>query len=639
MAERAKYTKKAAVRKKPIAAETGLSSTVIGETELRSPAETRSSTGETTSGETVVTEDGTIVINRSTALSSETTFLSKFTEGETFIRDFSIDGKSIIYNGEVKDFTISADIGSKFDLEITDGNGNYYNFQNKTFASTKTSLIKRMKSPVFHGSISFPSTVRSTTTYSLKLTAVTDHCGKTMFLPRKEVYNQDGTVNLLESTGSNGNTWIKEFNQGPVVTVSISSMAPTLADSGEAWNGVTHATTTIGDNLGRRNPIKTNFKVLITAATNQAIKINRQPRHSDIFITTTEAIGAASAINVISDEDIWSETARSTGRVVNGAVTSGTNVTMDDDVGSYWAVGDRITGNAALNAKTGASAVTVTAINVGSNAKVFTMSEAIAIADDAELTFTEPHYYRWPITNVMDLYSGSILDPNNSTVEADSSISSYQTFIASSSVIDDGCERRSFGTVIPNVSVDAITTTGAATTTAYGRITEQGGEVVFNNKQPKAFESQSLRFFNYGEKRMSKVIRGDIKFNNLKAEIESSNVITTTINDASATGLVALNDFDVTSKNGIMDDVSIVSGANINTASGTPKVTTIASSTGKNLTLTPGSHYVQNGETLTFTGAATIITLTGEFESTDIGDNNFTMYFDVEKFLTAAYNT
>ena len=181
---------------------------------------------------------------------------------------------------------------------------------------------------------------------------------------------------------------------------------------------------------------------------------------------------------------------------------------------------------------------------------------------------------------------------------------------------------------------------GAVSATAYGRNTTQPGDIVFNQKQGKIFESQTVRFFAYGKKSMGKVLKGGpVVFSNLKAEIEEANIVTTTINDASATGAALLNDFDVTSKNGIMDDVSVVSGVNISTSGVAPVVSTIASSTGKNLTLTPGGHLVQNGQTLTFTGAASVITLTGQVQINDIGDNTITMYFDVEKFLTCGYNT
>ena len=76
--------------------------------------------------------------------------------------------------------------------------------------------------------------------------------------------------------------------------------------------------------------------------------------------------------------------------VVDGAVTSGVKVVMDNNVATKMEVGDRVTGNAALNA----AHVTVVALDPdGDNTKEFSMSEAIAIADDAVLTFTGSDQY------------------------------------------------------------------------------------------------------------------------------------------------------------------------------------------------------------------------------------------------------
>ena len=76
--------------------------------------------------------------------------------------------------------------------------------------------------------------------------------------------------------------------------------------------------------------------------------------------------------------------------VVNGAIADGVKVVMDNNVATKMEVGDRVTGNAALNAAN----VTVVALNPDSdNVKEFSMSEAIAIADDAVLIFTGSDQY------------------------------------------------------------------------------------------------------------------------------------------------------------------------------------------------------------------------------------------------------
>ena len=68
---------------------------------------------------------------------------------------------------------------------------------------------------------------------------------------------------------------------------------------------------------------------------------------------------------------------------VNGAVSSGVKVVMDNNVVGNMVVGDRVTGNAALEVAN----VTVAALNPdGDNAKEFSMSEAITLADGVTLT-------------------------------------------------------------------------------------------------------------------------------------------------------------------------------------------------------------------------------------------------------------
>ena len=108
--------------------------------------------------------------------------------------------------------------------------------------------------------------------------------------------------------------------------------------------------------------------------------------------------------------------------------------------------------------------------------------------------------------------------------------------------------------------------------------------------------------------------------------------LTTTVNDTDATGSAALSIFDVASAVGILDDVSVMSGVNITASGGTPTVTNISSNT---LTLTPGSHFLQNGQSLTFKGASRIATITGTIELTSLSANTATLGFDLEKFLTA----
>jgi hypothetical protein len=188
------------------------------------------------------------------------------------------------------------------------------------------------------------------------------------------------------------------------------------------------------------------------------------------------------------------------------------------------------------------------------------------------------------------------------------------------------------------VHVDGIDPFGYKPTISQGVITKQLGNVTFDTKQPAALaDDTDVVFWAYGTSQISKLTGNVIKLSNLKVELTD---VTTTVNDASATGSAALSDFDVASVAGIMDDVSVVSGVNMLSTVVNPTVTTISSS---NLTVTPGGHYLQNGQTLTFKGASTIATITGTLEIKYIGDFRTvagasvapSITFNLEKFLTA----
>jgi len=76
--------------------------------------------------------------------------------------------------------------------------------------------------------------------------------------------------------------------------------------------------------------------------------------------------------------------------VVNGAVSAGVKVVMDNVVATKMVVGDRVTGNDALNA----ALVTVAALNPdGDNTSEFSLSSAVAIADDEVLSFSGDDQY------------------------------------------------------------------------------------------------------------------------------------------------------------------------------------------------------------------------------------------------------
>jgi len=116
---------------------------------------------------------------------------------------------------------------------------------------------------------------------------------------------------------------------------------------------------------------------------------------SEVKTTTTAAVNSSTSVPVANRDGIMDgiSTVKGIGintiikgtDTVDGAVTSGVKVVMDTNVANTMKVGDRITGNAALDAAT----VTVAALNPdGDNVKEFSMSEAIALGDNLALNFS-----------------------------------------------------------------------------------------------------------------------------------------------------------------------------------------------------------------------------------------------------------
>ena len=75
-----------------------------------------------------------------------------------------------------------------------------------------------------------------------------------------------------------------------------------------------------------------------------------------------------------------------------------------------------------------------------------------------------------------------------------------------------------------------------------------------------------------------------------------------------------------------------MSGVNIKASGGAPRISNISSST---ITVSPGNHVLQNGQTLTFKGSSRIATITGDIEITKFPEADTTIYFDLETFLDA----
>tara|TARA_R110001632_G_scaffold26835_1_gene72290 strand:+ start:1668 stop:3434 length:1767 start_codon:yes stop_codon:yes gene_type:complete len=540
--------------------------------------------------------------------------------GSKIIKSFNLDTSDIKETGERRRFTISGDKGATFSLEIKEG-VNYYNFETGLFQTTQTKLTNvSIGGNSYKGSISFPK-VAAGAQYDIYL--FTEN--STKHAEYNEVRFPNNSIDINSTTGSNSNLIQKVIYQTLNVTLTLAGYSPNGTVTGTMG---TQVITTSRNASTASIP----FSFIVTTGTSNTLAINKQPVSSDVmaFITATPA---AIPLN-IKGENIYPATTAAD-KVVNGAVEDGaTNVTMDDDFTGLWAVGDRITGNAALDARRQANVVTVTAVNVGSNAKVFTMSEAIAIDDDETLSFSNRRNYRWSLDNIYNLSAG-MRQLKGSFFAAQPTIKEYLT----QTTVNEG-EANEYKVDI--VRIPALEPAGTATTPSTPVTTRDGttkvetiaqtGNVTFSEQALLIFGSGSTnaRIFSYGPSEINRLTGYDVEFTDLAVALTE---ITTTTTAASAGG--SSTNVVIANRIGISDNISSVSGIGIDSSVANPTVASGAGSvTGAGTIVLSAAQSLESGITLTFPGAGSVATITGNIKVNKAGNENVVLRFDLEKFLT-----
>ena len=534
------------------------------------------------------------------------------------LRTIEMDFNNISQKGALRNFIIKGSKGSVFSLEIKNNSGLYYNFSSRVFQAAETKLDKiKMNKDYYENSILFPA-VTVAAQYDIYLIA--DYSSATIHAAPIEVRLEDGALNVNASIGSHSLMLRKVLFQTLDVVLTINPFAVNAPSSFGSMSVVNSTVTApIGVNVG-----KVPFKISFTSANGKAFAINQQPSSGMFAAFAIRTIGSAGI--TIPGEDKYGGAARSSDKVVNGAVTSGSNVTMDDDVGTLWAVGDRITGNDALDVRTRDNAVTITAVSVGGNDKIFTMSEAIAIADDETLTFTSPYYYKWPVDDSEGLVPGISIVPGAGNITGSPIITTEADLNIDPDVNVSRYKRKVEKTEKPVFSRDA--TTKLITKT-------QGGNIVFSEQQLDVLKDDSLKFFGYGSGNIKSLLGWDVEISNLKATL----TVPTTNTAAAVSDSVTVT---VDSGHGIMDDVTSISSINIDSSAADPIVTTIASynvSSAATATLTlSAAQTLEDNELLTLNGAGQTITVTGDIVVKN-ASASATLRLDVTKFITATTET
>jgi len=615
---------------------------------------------------------------------------------ENVIKSFNLDTSDIKAAGEVRTFNISGDNNAVFSLEVKNGN-NYYNFQTNSFQAAETKLSNiTIGTGSYKGNITFPK-VAAGAQYDIFLFSETNH--DTRHADYVEVRAADGSIDINSSTGSNSNLVQKVIYQTLDVTITLSGYSTLGNVTG------TSATQTITTSRNKSTG-KIPFSLGYTVTSTRTLTINKKPTSNDI-IAFIEATVGSSGVN-IPGEDIY-PTVTAANKVVNGAVTSGTVVTMDDDFTGLWAVGDKITGNAALDARTQATAVTVASINP-SNAKQFSMSEAIAIDDDETLSFSARQNYRWPISSTTtDL---SKITAGMTSIH-DSGHVKVADYVQQTTVLEGEVGEYK----VDNIRIPALDTLGQkpisvrdgttkVVTTTVGSSTNPIN-ITFDNQTKLSTLPAAFKIFSNGTAEIERLTGYNLEFSDL--DIALTEVKTTTTAAVNSSTSVP-----ITNRDGIMDGISRISGIGVDTTiAGTdtvngavtsgvkvvmdanvantmsvgdritgnaaldrttvtvaalnpdgdnvkefsmseavalgdglalsfsnqknlePRVVSGAGSvTGAGTIVLSAAQTLENGIELTFPGASTIATITGNIKVNKAGNKDVTLRFDLEKLLT-----
>ena len=520
------------------------------------------------------------------------------------INSFELDLSDLPAETSSRIFTIKGINEPVFSLEIKNEDNYYYNFVTNTFQAAKARLSNKVvKNNIYKGSIIFPK-ITDDDHYDIYLFAEAG----SQHIPYNEVRFEDGSIDINSSTGSSSLLLQKIIYQYTDITLTLTTDTPTSAFS-------TTSVVTDTFTLSRgKSMSKVPFTMSCSSASGASFTIKRQPNTDDILSYSTLTVG--SAPELLPGENQYPSVSNTD--TVDGAVTSGIKVVMDTNVADKMKVGDRITGNTALNAAT----VTVVALNPdGDNAKEFSMSEAIALADGLTLSFSNQINYQWPLNNINNVVSGMSLLPGTN-VTASTRVSDYRNTLT----ILEGTENEQELLID---SAPATNTKNQTPTVVNGLVTVQPGNVVFNKQQALALAGDSIKIGGYGTSNILNVHGYEIKFTDLAIALTPITTTTTSASSSSTSVAIAARD-------GILNGTSTVSGIGINPALADPTVNSGANATGSGTIVLSAAQTLEDGITLTFSGAGKVATITGNIEVIKAGNADATLRFDVENLLTSA---
>ena len=609
------------------------------------------------------------------------------------IKSFDLDLSDLPASVETRNFTIVGDKDAEFILEIKNEDSYYYNFTTNAFQAAQSRLEETILTSSYNGSIRFPA-ISDDDQYDIYLYAKPG----TTHNPYVEARFADETLDINNSVGSNSLMMQKVIYQYTDLTLTISPNSPNsvtdlIKSSTRVDNAIsvprlkskgkvpfrlsceTNAATKSYEI--KRQPTPQDVFSLLSLTVDATPEIlpgeDEYPTARAAFTgdDVNGAVGASetpvvrmdavdlSAVIAVGDKITASTTV---GQVnVEGGIADGDKIILDENVADVMAVGDQVLGCAAcgtsiivvktlnpdtdnvkefeielegggdastafadderltFSSKVNRKHTTVTVVETSGTATDFTMSNAIQFRDNQPLTFTPRANYQWPVNNITNVTKGLELLPGTNIV-SDSVTSDYEDSI----VLFEGTEQEE--TVVKNRASykDAKDSTP---TVVKGVVTTQAGNIVFDKQQSLAFGGATRYLLGYGVRNVLNAYGYDVIITDLKVSLNDIKTTTTAAVSNSAT-------IPVASVNGILPNVSTISGIGIDASKADPTITARSATSGAGNLTASAAQTLESGQEFKFSGAGQIATITGNIEILRSGTANQTIYIDVEKLLS-----
>jgi len=566
---------------------------------------------------------------------------------ERKINNVDFDSKDINHLGETKYFTLTGDAGSLFSVEIYNevvGETvalHYYDFDTKTFSTTRPKLNIIELSGSYNLNVKFPKNAYGSSggsagraegqllKYTINITTHTVSNIKTMHAPLVEAKFVDGTVDLNNSQGSGSNVLTKVLHQDAAKTLSLGCIAPSkYATSTGTTNGAVSGVNRmvldqdvtdrkiveVGDKITCTG-ILTGIHTLVTSVDPDGDNVNELEMSLLDTVSDGVTVTFTPPFNGMTPHYTDSESGESDITISSGgSIKTSFSITCTALAGRTFTV-DKIPTTNDLCAVT----------------EVTFASAASAIS--GENTSSDSVFYRWPITNIAGLSTGMTLDQYRTgtganTSSATAKISNYLTTKTLQTVSETAYGSTINNQTVPDVSVDGVDSNNNPVTAMdrNGRVTAQVGNITFNVQQLDALKSDaSVKILAHGAQQIKAATGIDVSISNVEV---TPTQISTTCTQAKINDTLQYTEVGNISAGMTMRGVDV----DFSTA---PVVTRKSATSGAGFITLSATQRGVVGQTYFFDGASNVVTITGDITISNMAIANTTLYFDVERFLTA----